>query len=445
MYKTIDLCAGIGGIRKGFERTGHFINVLSAEIDEYAARTYELNFNGDNPRNDLTTDKFKDKAERIGCDVLLAGFPCQPFSSQGNQEGFGDPLRGTIFFHIRDIIKRTRPKAIFLENVQNIVSHDKGKTIKIIIDTLERNLGYQVIGVDVDSEGEYIIKHSALVRNSRSFGLPQNRPRAYIVAFDKSLYGSLISNSGSNSLPTDLNTRLKKNKNLGHALCELLDDNVDIHYYMSAGYLNTLEKHAARQKQKGNGFGYCIVNSAKRAQEYANTILATGGSGKERNLIFQPMPNYDPDDPYVMSVMKRKLDGINSKNIRVMTPTEWGRLQGFIGYGFIDENGNDTFRFPEGMPEGQKYKQFGNSVSIPVIETMADFLYERISVMNQNYEVVLRNMAKRHGRMITKAEAAACLDIDDKKALKILKELETRGKVTKVSIDRKVYYRFIEE
>ena len=103
MYRTIDLCAGIGGIRRGFERTGHFQNVLSAEIDEYAARTYEKNFNGDNPRNDLTTDEFKDMAEEIGCDVLLAGFPCQPFSSQGNQEGFNDPLRGTIFFHIGEI------------------------------------------------------------------------------------------------------------------------------------------------------------------------------------------------------------------------------------------------------------------------------------------------------------------------------------------------------
>ncbi len=445
MYKIIDLCAGIGGIRRGFERTGHFANVLSAEIDEYAARTYELNFNGDNPRNDLTDESFKKLAERISCDIILAGFPCQPFSSQGNQEGFEDPSRGTIFFHIKEIIKRTRPKAVFLENVQNIVSHDGGKTVRVIIDTLERLLGYRVIGVNYDANGEYVYKHSSFVRNTRDFGLPQNRPRAYFIAFDKELYGELIDESGINELPCGLSERLLNNEYLGHSLNDLLDKYVDLHYYMSARYLNTLENHAARQKLKGNGFGYCIVNSAKRAQEYANTILATGGSGKERNLIFQPMPNYDPDDPYVMSVMKRKLDGINSKNIRVMTPTEWGRLQGFIGYGFIDENGNDTFRFPEGMPEGQKYKQFGNSVSIPVIETMADFLYERISAMNQNYEVVLRNMAKRHGRMITKTEAVACLDIDDKKALKILKELETRGKVTKVSIDRKVYYRFIEE
>lgn len=133
MYRTIDLCAGIGGIRQGFFRTGGFRNVLSAEIDKYAAETYKLNFNGEDPLNDLTNPEFKDEAERAGCDVLLAGFPCQPFSSQGNKEGFEDPTKGTIFFHIKQIINRTRPKVIFLENVQNIVSHDKGRTIHVII------------------------------------------------------------------------------------------------------------------------------------------------------------------------------------------------------------------------------------------------------------------------------------------------------------------------
>ena len=96
MYKTIDLCAGIGGIRQGFCKTGEFVNVLSAEIDEFAAETYKLNFNGEDPLNDLTSIEFKNKAERVGCDVLLAGFPCQPFSSQGPHK------RNYIFSHKTD-------------------------------------------------------------------------------------------------------------------------------------------------------------------------------------------------------------------------------------------------------------------------------------------------------------------------------------------------------
>ena len=126
-YKTIDLCAGIGGIRRGFELTGCFENVLSAEIDEFAARTYEHLY-GDNPLNDLTSEDFKNKVVNTEYDVLLAGFPCQSFSSVGKKLGFRDSTRGTIFFDIADIISRTNPKAIFLENVENLISHDKGKT-----------------------------------------------------------------------------------------------------------------------------------------------------------------------------------------------------------------------------------------------------------------------------------------------------------------------------
>ncbi len=443
MYRTIDLCAGIGGIRRGFERTRHFQNVLSAEIDEYAARTYEHNFNGDDPRNDLTSDAFKDLAEEVGCDVLLAGFPCQPFSSQGNQEGFNDPLRGTIFFHIREIIERTRPKAIFLENVQNIISHDKGNTIRVIIDTLERQLRYRVVGVEYDENGNYVFNHASFVRNTRYFGLPQNRPRAYFVAFDKDLYGDLVDGFENNSLPDGLNERLQNDERLGHTLEELLDHDVDVHYYMSAGYLDTLERHKARQMANGNGFGYCIVNAPGREHHYANTILATGGSGKERNLILQEMPQYDFTDPHVIEVVNRKLNGLNDRNIRVMTPKEWGRLQGFIGYGFVDDDGVDHFEFPDNIPEGQKYKQFGNSVSIPVIERMADFIYDRIHQMNQNYEVVLRNFAGRNGDF-TKHDIEMCLDVENGRSNAIIRVLLERNVIGRRSIGRKTRYYFID-
>ena len=433
MYRTIDLCAGIGGIRKGFELTGHYYNVLSAEIDEYAARTYELNFDGDNPRNDLTSTEFKKEAERIGCDILLAGFPCQPFSSQGNKEGLNDPTRGTIFYHIRKIIKLTRPKVVFLENVQNLISHDKGRTIQVILDSLEKKLQYKVVGVTYDEKGKYCFTHSSFVRNTCNFGLPQNRPRAYFVAFDKRLYAGLLDEI-ENQLPTCLYPELKKNKNLGRKMPQILDKKVDIHYYMSKTYLNTLFEHRARQLEKGNGFGYCILNSNGEFKN-ANTLMATGGSGKERNLIIQKMPSYDPNNP---SVLKKK-GGLNDQDVRIMTPTEWGRLQGFIGYAFLDEQGKDMFRFPEGMPEGQKYKQFGNSVSIPVIQTMAEFIWRNLQRLNENKEIIILNYLDNHSK-VSKNEVASIFDISDHQAGYILKNMANRKQLCIHKQGKNTYY-----
>ena len=166
IYKTIDLCAGIGGIRRGFELTGQFSNVLSAEIDECACRTYEHLF-GENPKNDLTSEKFKELAAKTEYDVLLAGFPCQTFSRAGQQLGFRDTTKGTIFFDIADIISRTNPRAVFLENVENLVSHDKGETLKRIVTILEDELQYRIIGVSMDEDGDYIYSGKSFIRNSR--------------------------------------------------------------------------------------------------------------------------------------------------------------------------------------------------------------------------------------------------------------------------------------
>ena len=191
IYKTIDLCAGIGGIRRGFEMTGSFENVLSAEIDPSAAATYKHLFNED-PTNDLTSEEFKNKVVSTDYDVLLAGFPCQTFSRIGKQLGFRDTTRGTIFFDIADIISRTSPRAVFLENVENLVSHDHGNTIDTIVRTLEEELGYRIIGVTIDEDGNYVYSRASLVRNTKDFGLPQNRPRVYIMAFSKKKYGKAI-------------------------------------------------------------------------------------------------------------------------------------------------------------------------------------------------------------------------------------------------------------
>ena len=132
-FRTIDLCAGIGGIRRGFELTGFFRNVLSAEKDAWACKTYEHIF-GENPNNDVTCQDFKLLVERTPYDVLLAGFPCQTFSRVGLEEGFENEEKGKIFHHIAEIIERTRPCAFLLENVDHLVTHDKGSTFKFIIE-----------------------------------------------------------------------------------------------------------------------------------------------------------------------------------------------------------------------------------------------------------------------------------------------------------------------
>ena len=368
IYKTIDLCAGIGGIRRGFEMTGSFQNVLSAEIDEAACKTYEHLF-GENPKNDLTSEEFKQKVVGTEYDVLLAGFPCQTFSIAGKKLGFRDATKGTIFFEIADIISRTNPRAVFLENVENLVSHDKGETLATIIKTLEDELQYRVIGVSLDEDGSYLYTAKSFVRNSRFFGLPQNRPRAYIMAFSKRMYGDAVKALTEN-MP------MEGRKVIAEDLNDILEPVVDDVYYMAQGYLDTLKRHKIREKAKGHGFGYIVVNAKGIEHPVANTILATGGSGKERNLIYQPK------EGVAGKMMPFKKTGLNSEGIRVMTPTEWGRLQGFIGYGFVDENGVDHFSFPEGTARAQQYKQFGNSVTIPVIEELARFMLDCFDKMN---------------------------------------------------------------
>lgn len=280
MYKTIDLCAGIGGIRRGFELTGKFQNVLSAEIDVCAAKTYEHLF-GENPLNDLTSDEFKAKVAQTDYDILLAGFPCQTFSRVGQKLGFRDTTKGTIFFDIADIISRTNPRAVFLENVENLVSHDKGETLRRIVTTLEDELSYRIIGVTMDEDGSYVYSGKSFIRNSRNFGLPQNRPRVYIMAFSKKMYGDAVK-----VLTADM--PFSGRKIIAEDLNSIIEPVVDDVYYMASGYWKTLKKHKERERAKGHGFGYVVVNAQGIEHPVASTILATGGSGKERNLIYQP-------------------------------------------------------------------------------------------------------------------------------------------------------------
>lgn len=367
-YRTIDLCAGIGGIRRGFELTGQFENVLSAEVDKYACLTYQHLF-GDNPEHDLTSDEFKNIADATNFDVLLAGFPCQTFSRVGLQEGFENEEKGQIFFHIAEILRRTRPCAFFLENVDRLVTHDKGKTFQTIIDKLVKDLGYHVIGVCTKEDGTLSYNPKSFVRNSRDFGVPQNRPRTYIMGFDTERFSLEKLSILPDQLP------LSRQEYIYRDLNDVLEKDVLPKYYMASGYLETLIKHRARQEGKGYGFGYRIVNADGIEHPIANTLLATGGSGRERNLI------HDPREGIAGMEIKGKKTPLNDKGIRVMTPMEWGKLQGFVNYAFVNKQGVDEFSFPDGVPDAQRYKQFGNSVTIPAIEEMARFMIKCLDLL----------------------------------------------------------------
>ena len=416
-YITIDLCAGIGGIRKGFELTGMFETVLSAEIDESACKTYEHLY-GVNPKNDLTSEAFKQRAVETEYDVLLAGFPCQTFSRAGHKLGFRDTTKGTIFFDIADIISRTNPRAVFLENVENLVSHDKGETLRRIVTTLEDELQYRIIGVTMDEDGSYVYSGKSFIRNSRFFGLPQNRPRVYIMAFSKKMYGDAVK-----VLTDDL--PFEGRKVIAEDLNAILEPIVDDGYYMASGYLETLKKHKVREKSKGHGFGYVVVNAQGIEHPIASTILATGGSGKERNLIYQPKEGVGG------KTYPTKKTPLNAEGIRVMTPTEWGRLQGFVGYAFLDKDGNDTFSFPEETSRAQQYKQFGNSVTIPVIEEMAHFMLECFDKMNAlQTEMILALAATKE--TISRRDVIEHLRVSNNRANYLLRVMKKSDLLTPV-------------
>lgn len=193
------------------------------------------------------------------------------------------------------------------------------------------------------------------------------------MGFDKTYFAEQINYLAGKHLPEK-----RQESALYQDLNDLIEKDVDIHFYMSSGYLETLKKHKARHKEKGNGFGYMLVNEIGIKNPIANALLATGGSGKDRNLI------YSPKEGIGGTCIKGKKTPLNVEGIRYMTPTEWGKLQGFINYAFLNEDGVDRFSFPNNLSNTQKYKQFGNSVTIPVIEQMALFMKEAIEQMEQD-------------------------------------------------------------
>lgn len=309
----IDLFAGVGGFRLGMENTKRFETVFSCEIDDFAGQTYKANF-GEEPFKDI----FEVKTEELpDFDVLIGGFPCQAFSLSGKREGFEDSKgRGNLFFEIARIAEDKRPKVLFMENVRGLVVHDKGRTFKTITEVLE-SLGYVVYSRILDAQ---------------EFNLPQKRRRIFIVAIRNDIHHKEF------EFPSPTGNQ--------KSFSEIKEENVDLKYFLSERNWNSLQAHRKRHESKGNGFGYEIIPPDGKA----NTIMV-GGMGKEKNLI--------QDEHIHMERTDAKGKVLNTEGIRYMTPREWARLQGFP----------DSFVIPVSMT--QAYKQFGNSVPVPVITEIA--------------------------------------------------------------------------
>ncbi|MBN1968294.1 MAG: DNA (cytosine-5-)-methyltransferase [Candidatus Delongbacteria bacterium] len=305
-FRFIDLFAGIGGIRIAYQKVGGKC-VFSSEYNKFAKVTYEANF-GEIPFGDITKINEKNIPEH---DILLAGFPCQPFSiagvskknSLGRKHGFLDETQGNLFFDIARILEEKRPKAFMLENVKNLVAHDKGRTFEVIYNTLDE-LGYSVHFRVLD--GKHFV--------------PQHRERIIIVGFDKRVFNGK-ENFKFPKLPEPTRT-----------IGEILEPNPDDKYTLSNKLWDYLQNYAEKHKAKGNGFGFGLTD----LDSISRTISARYYKDGSEILIPQ-----------------------NGKNPRRLTPRECARLQGFP----------DEFIIP--VSDNQAYRQFGNSVVMPLMYAIA--------------------------------------------------------------------------
>lgn len=329
MFRFIDLFAGIGGIRLGFESIGGKC-VFTSEINKFAQQTYRANFNDD---HEIVGDiRQVHESEIPPHDVLLAGFPCQAFSlagvskrnSLGRPHGFRDQTMGTLFFEIARILEYHRPAAFFLENVKNLVNHDKGRTFEIIHRVLSNELGYEV--------------HAKVV--SAHPWVPQRRERVYIVGFREP------TGFCWDDLPVpspELQPRLRAilhpedgseppEEPYTHGPYGRVNDK----YTLSDKLWEYLQAHAAKHRKKGNGFGYGLFTP----DDVARTLSARYYKDGSEILIAQP-----------------------GRNPRRLTPREAARLMGF------DDGRRSDWVIP--VSDTQAYRQFGNSVVVPVIRAIA--------------------------------------------------------------------------
>lgn len=319
-FTFIDLFAGIGGMRIAFERAGGQC-LFSSEWDKHCQKTYFDNF-GVIPKGDIRS---VNEYEIPNHDILVAGFPCQPFSiagvskknSLGRATGFLDKTQGTLFFDVVRILNAKRPKAFLLENVKNLKSHDKGRTWKVIMSSLDE-LDYNIFPAVLDGQ---------------SF-VPQHRERVFIVGFDRRRYGS--------DFIFDFNFPVPKHKPV---LKEILEDNPGDKYTLSDKLWAYLQNYAEKHRAKGNGFGYGMPE----LDGITRTLSARYYKDGSEILI-----NQGPD-----------------KNPRRLTPRECARLQGYP----------DSFKIT--VSNTQAYKQFGNSVVVPLVNAIARQIIDMLEVLEK--------------------------------------------------------------
>jgi len=317
-FTFVDLFAGIGGMRIAFERAGGHC-VYSNEWNKYSQQTYFANF-GEQPDGDITKVNADDIPDH---DILVAGFPCQPFSiagvskkqSLGRATGFEDKTQGTLFFDVCRILKAKRPKAFMLENVKNLKSHDRGRTFKVITESLEE-LNYEIFHAILDGQGF----------------VPQHRERIIIIGFDRERYGENVSFS-FDITPADPKPVMR----------DILENSVDERYTLSDKLWIYLQNYAAKHKAAGNGFGYGIADP----------------DGISRTLSAR----YYKDGSEILIAQE-------GKNPRRLTPRECARLQGFP----------DNFKIP--VSDTQAYKQFGNSVVVPLMTNVAHLVVRKMQMMD---------------------------------------------------------------
>ena len=325
-FTFIDLFAGIGGMRLAYENVGGRC-VYSNEWNKYSQQTYYANF-GEQPEGDITKVDAKTIPDH---DILVAGFPCQPFSiagvskkiSLGRKTGFEDKTQGTLFFDVCRILKEKRPKAFMLENVKNLKSHDKGRTFKTILESLDE-LKYKVFFAVLDGQNF----------------VPQHRERIIIVGFDMEIYGDDI------EFDFDITPVNPK-----PVMRDILEKKVDDKYTLSDNLWTYLQNYAAKHRAAGNGFGYGIAP----LDGVSRTISA----------------RYHKDGSEILIAQK-------GKNPRRLTPRECARLQGFP----------ESFVIP--VSDTQAYRQFGNSVVVPLIENVAKLIVEKIDLLESDVQNVKR-------------------------------------------------------
>lgn len=369
-FRFIDLFAGIGGIRSGFEAIGGEC-VFTSEWNNYAVRTYKANwycdennhiFNSDirditlSNQDDITEEQAYTHIDKSipDHDVLLAGFPCQPFSlagvskknSLGRKHGFECDTQGTLFFDVARIIMAKKPAIFILENVKNLKSHDKGKTFRVIMDTLNE-LGYDV--ADADAMGADDPK----VIDGKKF-LPQHRERIVLVGFRKDL------NLADGFTLRDI---VKEFPQRRPAVKDLLDDDVDEKYILTPKLWDYLYKYAKKHKEKGNGFGFGIVNVLDQSVVCRSLSARYHKDGSEILI----------DRGWDMAIGEQEFNDPENmaRRPRRLTPRECARLMGF------EQPGKITFRIP--VSDTQAYRQFGNSVIVPVFAAVARLLDSRIA------------------------------------------------------------------